>query len=74
MILLNTHARTGSYLAIQLIINNLIQSKVLSKEDGEANLSAIVNALHGTELPTYFKEIKKSKMLLIIYYYHCDIF
>ena len=58
MILLNTHARTGSYLAIQVIINNLIQSQVLSKEDGEANLGAIVNALHGTDLPTYFKEIK----------------
>ena len=58
MILLNTHARTGSYLAIQVIINNLIQSKVLSKKDAEANLGAIVNALHGTDLPTYFKEIK----------------
>ncbi len=58
MILLNTHARTGSYLAIQLIINNLIQSKVLSKEDGESNIGAIINALHGTELPTYFKKIK----------------
>ena len=58
MILLNTHARTGSYLAIQVIINNLIKSKVLSKEDGEATLGAIVNALHGTDLPTYFKEIK----------------
>ena len=58
MILLNTHARTGSYLAIQVIINNLIQSQVLSKEDAEANFGAIVNALHGTDLPTYFKEIK----------------
>ena len=43
---------------IQVIINNLIQSQVLSKEDAEANFGAIVNALHGTDLPTYFKEIK----------------
>ena len=31
---------------------------ILSKEDAEANFGAIVNALHGTDLPTYFKEIK----------------
>ena len=58
MILFNTHARTGSYLAYQLVLRNLVSSKVISKDEQENIINAIANSVWGTDLPTYFKEIK----------------
>ena len=41
MILFNTHARTGSYLAYQLVFRNLVSSKIIPKHDQENIINAI---------------------------------
>ena len=58
MILFNTHARTGSYLAYQLVFRNLVSSKIIPKHDQENIINAIANSVWGTDLPTYFKHLK----------------
>ena len=58
MILFNTHARTGSYLAYQLVFRNLVSSKVIPKHDQENIINAIANSVWGTDLPTYFNHLK----------------
>ena len=42
MILFNTHARTGSYLAYQLVLRNLVSSKVIHKHELENIINAIM--------------------------------
>ena len=58
MILFNTHARTGSYLAYQLVLRNLVSSKVIHKHELENIINAIANSVWGTDLPTSFNHIK----------------
>tara|TARA_E500000331_G_scaffold190854_1_gene183613 strand:- start:1150 stop:1965 length:816 start_codon:yes stop_codon:yes gene_type:complete len=58
MILLNTHARTGSYLAYQLILNNLRLTNTVDKEDVKSIGEQILNTVWGTDLPTPFNHIK----------------
>ena len=58
MILFNTHARTGSYLAYQLVFHNLVSSKIIPKHDQENIINAIANSVWGTDLPTYFNHLK----------------
>ena len=58
MILFNTHARTGSYLAYQLVFRNLVSSKIIPKHDQENIVNAIANSVWGTDLPTYFNHLK----------------
>ena len=58
MILLNTHARTGSYLAYQLVLRNLVLSEIISRDDEQNIINAVANSLWGTDLPTYFNHLK----------------
>jgi len=58
MILFNTHARTGSYLAYQLVLRNLVLSEVIHKHELENTTNAIANSVWGTDLPTYFNHLK----------------
>ena len=58
MIVLNTHARTGSYLAYQLVLRNLVLSEIISKDDEQNIINAVANSLWGTDLPTYFNHLK----------------
>ena len=58
MILLNTHARTGSYLAYQLILSNLRASNIVDKQDSLDISNQIVNTVWGADIPTPFNHIK----------------
>ena len=58
MIVLNTHARTGSYLAYQLVLRNLVLSEIISRDDEQNIINAVANSLWGTDLPTYFNHLK----------------